>query len=649
MARALPDAVQVHVPRQLDQTERVLLTLGTALGTEAVEAVDDGLRTAPDDTAAILTELDRHLGDRPVLIDDWTALGDLGADRELSTALRDRAHLVRTWLADRPGVFLGRRAGVPALSDAPPVQLVNGQVQDTQALWTDCNHDPIAYQLALSSHALEGAAPELGSLDDLRSRILDELPEGTHRLLTLLAVHGRPLPRHLVEGVAEIAGDEVSLWTQVGGSLWVEPGWVEYVQRTRTPKRLIELHQDLAARFRQDVQPDAPNVAQRGLSILEAHRHMIAAGDTDGARTFWRYGAALLVEAARSLSLDGDYSAAAQLYGAVVHAADADRLSLPQRLAAYTRHYLHYNRAHGGLEGLPQTEQGYQRALADWRENALFWSRLVRVHCLSGQFGRARAALVEAQRDVPEHPEKQAVLVARTVKGLLQRGRQPEHHRLLLDAVRIWGEYQPRSLKARAVEAELARVLERGWQTTQIVLDDAMPLYFHRPTQVTVRRLREQWLAELPGLDAVLLARGPSPEAALFELVRTTRATVQTLMQAHTADLSPQQRMHKRLLLGRVDVIASRLGGERRDHYWYLGRLEHEDDGYWLCTYGATALRFKVPDSKVQVLDDRDYLARVRTDADGVPVGPVDELEVACALSDDELWRAWQARMADGN
>lgn len=635
----------MHVPAGADQAERVLLSLGEALGGDAMALVDAHLTSDPDQPKRILDQIGERLVARPLLVDGWDAVEFAGLDQELGLALRPRAQAIRDWLSERASVIVGHfrapldRDSIPT-PWTPPVDLVNGDVQDTADLWVRVGQDPSAFVAALACRALGAAEDEVGELPEpaLRARVVELLPRNLLRAFCLISVHARPIsPGHVPGGLdarALALGQDLGLWSCVGSQLVPEPGWIEFAAREIDPGVCRPLHLELANSFLADFRPGdeiAPAVA---LSVLEAHRHLVAAGEYERARECWRYGAPMLVEAARRASITGDHAKAARLYGAVVEATDRGELAMPRQLRGYARHYLHFNRGHGELESLAVTERGYRQALEDWPGNALFWSRLVRVVCFQDRLGAARVDLARAQEVVDPHPQKQTVLVARTVRGLLDKGR-------LFDAVCLWDGYSADTPFAQEVEQRLHAALEGGWTVQRLILDPDAPLVFVRSMQVRVVRGGGRWSAELPSLD--VYGDGPSPLEALRGLVATLREDAGRLLQAYTTDLAPTERLRKRRLLGAVDVLASRVEAPHLSAYWFFGTLHRDDQGaLWLRTGGERDLWFEVPDTLDVGVDDLPHLGRVATDHRGVPVGPVLELKPGFRGSEEDLWDAWR-------
>lgn len=658
--RRVPTAVHVYVPAAADQSERVILALAEALGPAAMSEVDARLVAEPEKAEPALRAVGDALGDRLVVVNGWDRLGHAGIDRELGLALGARNHELRDWLSQHGHLFVAKRGRMP-LEPRPesrdkPVELVNGAVRPT-TLWHSLRRDPEAYELALAALALVGGgALDLVdyeadlcamSADELRSEVVERLPSGTRRLLTRLALHGRPFPvSALPEGVTDTGlstGADLGLWHQVGDTLLVADGWMRWVQRFLAPEVRRNIHIELALGWARDVRPADPAAGHAALALLEAHRHFVAAGEWARAREFARYGAALLVDAARERSLAGDYTTAARTYELVVGMESSAQLKLPARLRAYARHYLHFNRAQEvpALEDPASTEDGYRAALRDWPENALFWSRLVRTVFYQDRPAAALALLSEASAAVPKHPAKETILVARTTRGLLRKDRP-------LEAALAWADHEPESPFEREVEEQLTRRLAGGWSTSHLALPDAEPLWFVRPVDVRVTCAGARWTAELRG--ASIWAVGESPVAALRALVDQVRSEVAQLVATYTSDIPPNLRLRKQVLLGVIDVPASRLDAVHLESYWVYGTFEREDGKLWLRTGGARDVRYEVPEGLVGgAVDNWPHLARVKADPQtGAPSGPVLEVAPAFRGTDKDLWREWRGRLSRG-
>ena len=644
LANALPSSLLVHVPASPDQSERVLLGLGAALGREVVASVDACLRRDAERVDDALAILDQARGGRILIVDGWDRLGDIG-DRELSYALGDRAQAVRQWLADHAGLTVVDHGDTPAEArvvpapDGQPAVLVNGEIQNV-VHWERFAPNAEAFLLALTQVAL-GGEPELtgGGRDGQRERIFERLPDALGQLLVKLALHGRPLdPIRLGPRADQLValGADLGLFHRTPGGVTTAASWSAWC-RSWLGTRASDVHRELAEMFAASARPADPHAGQAGLDLLEAHRHFILAGERERAMTFARYGAQLLVQAARSLSVQGRYREAASAYAPVV---DGAPIPIGPKLRGYARHYLHFNRARAQLEPMVETEQGYRRALVDWPTNALFHSRFIRTLFYQRRTGAALEALAIARHQVPPHPDKDLQLVVRTVRGLL---RNEDVH----DAVVVWGAYEAEGIYARNVFNDLREAMANGWSTTSLTLSPDEPLVFNEARRVRITEAGVEWIAEL--VELTQLARGNSPVAALASLVRTVRETTSRLVRAYTPSLPLHERLTKRILLGTIDVPASRVDAAHPDSYWVLGILERDAEGkLWLRTQGVADDWFEVPESVVvRPADDLPHFARVAVDERGSPRGPVIQLEDGFRGDESELWERWKRRLAD--
>ncbi len=649
------EAVHVAVPTTPDQVERIVLGLGAALGSDAQFRLDEQLRDPSNELQPALDYLRDRLEQRPLVVDGWDAIGQLGADLELRLALDPRWRTLKNWLTHQPGLFLSRHRERPDIGHADPPQgcpiyLRNGVERPTD-LWDRFAQDASLYSLGLTALALgaeEDEVLERGGAAALTSMVVALLPPNVRCVLERLSAHGRPLERRFLpveipDGAIEVGAD-LGLWVRTPTGLVVAEPWRDWMSSAQPEDVRRSVHLELAEAFLADYDLDDPTAGRCALSILEAHRHLVAAGDLVRAGQHARYGLALLTQYARERSLAQDFANAAQQYEQVLTIARTRCVPMPRRLSAYVRHYLHFNRARARLEGLRATEAGYHQSLEDWRDNALFWSRYVRSLFYQGRSGAAFRALEEAKEEVPEHPQKRTVLIARTANGLLVHGR-------VLEALQVWGGYQSDTPYAQEIEGRLQRSLDVGFDTMRIELVDDASLILHRSRRVQIVRQRNRtWRAEVRDLE--LSGRGQSPLEALEALVVAARGEISHLIRAYTSDLSPQERFRKRLLLGAVDVPASRLGGAAPPSYWFVGSVcRGPDGGLWMRTEGERDLWFEIPADKAQglVVDALPRLFAVKTDESGVPVGPVTDIDEPFRGTDEDLWDRWRRRMADGD
>jgi hypothetical protein len=306
------------------------------------------------------------------------------------------------------------------------------------------------------------------------------------------------------------------------------------------------------------------------------------------------------------------------------------------------QHYVHFNRARAELESLADTERGYRSALDHWPDNALFWSRLVRTELYGGKTSQALQTLETARARVPAHDDKDAVLIARTVRGLLDR----QH---LVDAILVWGSHAPATSYERDVASSLERALASGWLARELAVPAVEPLVFFHPQRVKVTRSGAVWIAELTDLDTV--ARAASAREALMALIARVREDVTQLVAELTHTLDADTVARKQLLLGAIDIVSSHLDASSPPHVWVLGDVCQDEHGaYWLRTKGTRDLWFEIPAdvARQTQLVDLPYLAEVVAGPSGVPRGPVIRMEAGYGSS-DALWERWRSRSQDGS
>ncbi len=70
---------------------------------------------------------------------------------------------------------------------------------------------------------------------------------------------------------------------------------------------------------------------------------------------------------------------------------------------------------------------------------------------------------------------------------------------------------------------------------------------------------------------------GSCAEESSAQLCAQLQATIQRYLRAYTSDLTPEERNHKRLLLGAVDVIASKLDAPSNNCWSYYGDIVEID------------------------------------------------------------------------
>lgn len=652
------DAQLVHVPREGDRIARVLLDLASRHGDDTVEQVAQALRKSTQGLDEPLALLERAMKGTRLVVEGWGALRSSRLSYDLGYAQNADLDQLRGWLERHTWIVSDRALSPPAnfetvvpdcVSDVAPLRFDGVSDEAVQALWQQLAPDEAAFELALVQAALLNEfTPAVAPW--LQADVEAALPERLRDALTLLALHGRPLTRAfwlrlgLDEPLIE-QGQALGLWHVVDQHLIVSTTWRGWSgQEARREE--TQLHRKLADAFATQVRPEDPAADRAALALLEAHRHYLAAGDEEMARRFARYSAALLVEAGRSMSMARNYAGAVRQYQAVLDLAAHAEVPLGAPLRGYVVHYLHFNRAKADMEQQDATEEAYRKAVELWPSNALFWSRLIRVQFYRDHPTEALSTLRQALANpaIPPHAERNYVLIARTMKGLLRNQR-------IMEAIQVWGDYQPDTLAASEAEAELVQQLDRGWRARRIVLPATQVLAFHRDQDLRIRKLGPgSWLAELRDLQ--FQRRGVTPAKALETLTTDLRDEATGWSRAFTHQLDAAARLRKQSVLGVIDVIASRVDDQGTESTWVFGDLRRDVAGIpWLHTGGAFDLRFEVPEGLLPAggVAPVPFLAEVKADPSGVPIGPVIALEPGFDLDSADVWKSWRERLARGS
>lgn len=665
LQRARPGAAFVRIPTEPDRVERALLELASNFGRDHLAAVAEALREEPNSLSGALRCLDNALDGATVIVDGWSALRVSDDTYDAGHALDERFRDARNWLADHacvisdyefdpPPGFAETTIRLPDAEDEfPPTTLRNGRTYPRPDLWKRFAPDVGAYNSALAMLALQESpdAKVTPPAWKIRDHVASRLPGHALELLFLLGVHARPLDNEALSvlGVEQSAREllvHLGICESLPSGIALDPAWTVWcVDELGSRKR--DYHSQLANAFAGIVRPDDQAADRAALAVLEAHRHFVALGDDQRARRFARYSAALLVEEGKRRSLERRFDDAARLYESVLSLADKSELPLPPRLRGYVTHYTHFNRAMARTESIAETERGYAEALREWPANALFWSRLVRTQFYAGKSAAALKTLERALDTVEPHPDKEPVLIARTVRGLLKRYEHEHDGELLVDASFVWGDYKPTSSASRDVEHLLRHALETGWLASKLALPNETALAFVRPQFVKVT-YSGHWVAELEKLDIISTAE--TPDAALTNLIHEACTEAKSLVAALTHTLDAETRLRKQVLMGAIDVVASGLDARSPEHLWVVGDLVRDDGKVWLRTRGSRDLWFEVPEplASAVIPSDMPYLAEVVGEASGIPVGPVLQL-VATQGTTDQIWQEWRRRMNGDN
>lgn len=676
VARQLGEkALVVRLPTGPDQVERTILEIAKGAGTKWLLEVDQQLREDGHPERALAT-LERAVRERFVLLVD--NIDHLGAnvEREVLGVMEGHVEALKGWLnrhaALRTREFPpSRREDAGSfemrLPEAPraPWSLRERPAHDLSTLWEASCHNLRRFQLALSNTLLTGdeswLRPEQLEKEDLYSAIWSNLSTTAQSIMVFVVVHGRPMSRQELTAALETPAEQgmtaprsspraldfaakVLLLDCCRDQVSAPDDWGDWCSRNLPPETISETHRRLAVAFSAGIRFEDPQLGIRALDIVEAHRHFTAADDLPRACDFARYGVAPLLAQARLLSSWRKFQEATVAYRSAlrIHEQHWKHVDDPVSLRswAYAMHYLHYNSLRAKQEKPEEAERGYEESVKAWPENGLFWSRLVLSRFQRGLHEHAMRTLDEARQAVPQHPEKELVLTLRIVERLLDRSHVDA-------AVAVWGDRRAAAGHERALEVEerLLDALARGFQAHVLRARGQADLFFHRAVDVTITRAGREYACEVRDLAT---ARGPSPEGALAAVMAKLRGEADELRRALTHTLAQEKINRKRLLLGRIDLVASRIVEAAGEHTWVLGWLERREEELVFVgqddeIYRLSPLFLHLP------ADDRLRFGKARVGPAGEAVGPIEELEEPFTGDPDALWREFQLRVnADG-
>lgn len=476
----------VRVPRQIDGYLYGILSLAEQCGEQASHAVLAELRKRPG-VGTALNILDAALAGRKlVLADDEMPHRSVDvADRELRNVFEPTANQVNAFLETHACV-----RAVPVRRDGAEIALPGEPRSETNwdsaSLWVRCGADVEVYTLAVTA-ALLGYPIDtwlpVATPEDLALGLWDVLAAPQRELVGLLLTHGREIPRGVVEaaGVRPRVVDraiDTNLIGLHGADLVLDDIWHRAISlpsdvRASTHKRLGEVFATLAT-----------PVAQ-----LEVYRHFAAVPDVERAREHAWLGVHFLLQAARRQSLSARarndrsmYEQAVSTYRVVLDLdeqmrRDGESDGISARPRAYARHYHAYNRYRADLDQPGTTLLSYREAVHGWPENALFWSRVITGCFVVGDYSGGWEASCEAFANVPDHPDRNACLLERTVRRLLQRN-------LLLAALVAWNDH-PRNAAPEAFD-DLNDRVSIGWNETLLWAPDHPLLRFRQPIYLRI-------------------------------------------------------------------------------------------------------------------------------------------------------------------
>lgn len=168
-------------------------------------------------------------------------------------------------------------------------------------------------------------------------------------------------------------------------------------------------------------------------------------------------------------------------------------------------------------------------------------------------------------------------------------------------------------------------------------------LVFHEDLAVETRPDESGWTCSIEELQAS--ARGAKESGALAALAGALREEASRLLHTPSHELDAAERERKGLLLGSIDVIASKIAEPLGEHTWVLGHVEVDADGHrWFQAVSSLDGRHTFAPEMAGGIPDDGFLrmAKVCAGEAGEPVGPVVELGPARKGDAEQLWAEWQ-------
>lgn len=484
--------VSVRVPGTPDGYIFAALSAAMQCGSPTLISVAQALRS-PADTAEAARRLGAALGSRYLVVEN--------ADAAMGPA--EWRELIRPAAAPLVA-FFSQRANLRTVQDGEWIDPRSEPREDedrrwdSRTMWRRCRHDVETFGLAASRVLLTGEPDHATwSTAEIAYDVWRAAPASMQELMLLLLVHGRPLDRRFlskldsqdgsapVEPVVEDAL-RCLVVQQRAGQLTIHPRLMPEPPLSALERS--DWHRRLAGGFERAIED--PDLG--ALAVLEAHRHYSEVPDIASAARLAEFGVLSLLVAARQQSREGRvnperYRDSARIYQVILDldrslVTPSDRRGIGPRIQAYATHYAAFNRYKAGDDSIERTLEAYERALVVWPENALFWSRVVVGKFVAGRPRDALADLRRAYECVPQHPERDAMLVERSVERLIRR-------RLDLAARAVLGDNPPRSAMQSQIKQLEAR-LAAGTKT-RVLWTRERELHFRRDVSVTVQVLPE--------------------------------------------------------------------------------------------------------------------------------------------------------------
>ncbi len=578
LARALgPQAVVVTVPSTVEAPDRTsYVALALARGCHRTPEVAEALTKHPGRIDAALEALRPGLERRLLLVDDLDELERPTTERwDLPAVFEPARVTLRSWLQENCALQTrarGREGSIKPQHGAPSPN----ERLDVDRLWRRSGQDVERFALEVTRECWLGPASEDApsmETERLVQELWSALSPSLREVVALLVVHGVPIPRGDLEVLRVVdleelrAAVDLGLVDDLSQGVSVPPAWARGV--LIAPKVRDDMHERWGRAFEELARSTGPSQA---LAILEAHRHYAAVPRLlSRAAQLAQFGVGFLLAAARRASYDeqrfrdaaSTYDLALQLDARVRESGDPEGIGALPR--GYAIHYRAFNRYRAELDSPSETLSAYREALLQWPENALFWSRTVRCAFAADAYPEALRALDSATTRVPAHPLRDAVLVARTVEGLVRRA-------CLLPALLVWGEHRPSTGAEGLAEERLSASLARDFLLDRVWARNAPEVRFRTPVVARV-----EWLRGSSACLSVLGReyRGESPARAVAHAARALLDELAELgLSASATEAGPDDR--KQALAQIVDLGRLATGDEASRWIAYLMALDEQ-------------------------------------------------------------------------
>ncbi len=180
---------------------------------------------------------------------------------------------------------------------------------------------------------------------------------------------------------------------------------------------------------------------------------------------------------------------------------------------------------------------------------------------------------------------------------------------------------------------------------TTLVDSSSNPIVFHEALDIELHFSAERgYRCSIPVLGIV--GEGDNQGRARVAAADAIRSETDALLHTMSHTLSREQLERKGVLLGNVDVVASKISKPLGEHTWVAGRVEKNADGTPMFRDDRTDGESYEIAPGVSVPDDAFLrMAKMGRDDAGDPKGPVVELGEPLDNDPEGTWAEWQKRM----